>query len=175
MRQLIFVFVLLTSLCACSPKFDWRDVRDEENHFQILMPGKAANAQREIDLDGLKVNMKMTGTEVQNINFLIAYVHLPVDANDPENSKKQQLAALNAMKVGMLRNIQGQWQKDPQINTIRNTDVALGLAPNGKKLKMLGRFEQRADYLVQVVMLSEESSFNLDAAEMFFDSYKWHP
>lgn len=174
MRQLLSLLLIIFTFSACSPKFDWRDVRDEENHFQILMPGKAANAQRDIELNGLKVKMKMTASEVENINFLIAYVHLPLDQNDLENSKKQQLSTLNAMKEGMLKNIQGQWISDTQTNKVKNTEFALGLAPNSKKLKMLVRFEQRGDYLIQVVMLGEDKSFNFDAAEMFFDSYKWN-
>ena len=78
------------------------------------------------------------------------------------------------MKEGMLKNIQGQWISDTQTNKVKNTEFALGLAPNSKKLKMLVRFEQRGDYLIQVVMLGEDKSFNFDAAEMFFDSYKWN-
>ena len=168
-------FALILLLSACSPKFDWREVRQEENRFQVLMPGKAAHLKRDINLDGIKTTMHMTASEVEDISFLVAYVHIPTDQNDIENSKKQQAIALNAMKIGMLKNIQGEWISG--INTAKpnNTEVAVGNSSSGKKIKMLARFEQRDEYLIQVIMLGNEKSFTQDAAEMFFDSYKWNP
>lgn len=174
LRLSLFIsFALLLS--ACSPKFDWREVRQEENRFQVLMPGKAANLKRDISLDGIKTTMHMTASEVEDISFLIAYVHVPTDQNNIENSKKQQAIALNAMKVGMLKNIQGEWISATNTKKPNNTELALGNSNNGKKLKMLARFEQRGEYLIQVIMLGNEKSFTQDAAEMFFDSYKWNP
>ena len=61
--------IVVIGLCACTPKFDWREVRNEDNFFQVLMPGKVANANREINLNGVKTTMYMTAADVQNIRF----------------------------------------------------------------------------------------------------------
>jgi hypothetical protein len=166
-------YILLLGLCACSPRFDWREVRDQENTFQVLMPGKAASANREINLNGIKTNMYMTATDVQNISFSVAYVKLDSSDLDQETSKKQQETAFEAMKAGMLNNIQGKWKTSNETSLPKNTLLAFGQRPNGQKIKMIARFEKRDSYLIQVIMLGEEKAFNSDAADMFFDSFKW--
>lgn len=165
---------MMFCLCACTPKFDWREVRNEENFFQILMPGKAASASREINLNGIKATMYMTATDVQNLSFSVAYVKLDGADLDQEAQKKQQEVAFEAMKTGMLNNIQGQWKTSSEVSLPKNTLLAYGQRTNGQKIKMLAKFENRNPYLVQIIMLGEDKAFNKDAAEMFFDSFKWN-
>ncbi|MBC3883095.1 hypothetical protein H8K35_16985 [Undibacterium sp. LX40W] len=169
-----FALFVLVALCACSPKFDWREVRNEDNSFQVLMPGKTASANRDINLNGVKATMYMTATDVQNISFSVAYVKLDEDGQDQETSKKQQETAFEAMKTGMLNNIQGQWKSDSSVTLPKNTLLAIGQRSNGQKLKMIARFEKKDAYLIQVIMLGEEKAFNSEIADMFFDSFKWN-
>ena len=166
--------ILVFGLCACTPKFDWREVRNEDNFFQVLMPGKVANANREINLNGVKTTMYMTAADVQNISFSVAYVKLDVSELDQDAGKKQQEIAFEAMKTGMLNNIQGQWKSSNDTLTPKNTLLAIGQRPNGQRLKMIARFEKKDPYLIQVIMLGDEKAFNSEAADMFFDSFKWN-
>ena len=116
----------------------------------------------------------MTATDVQGISFSVAYVKVDQSELEQETSKKQQEVAFEAMKTGMLNNIQGQWVSVDQNRIPKNTLLAQGQSPSGKKLKMLARFEKRSDYLIQIIMLGDEKAFNAEAADMFFDSFKWN-
>lgn len=173
-KNVVLVLLIVMAAAACSPKFDWREIRNEDNFFQVLMPGKAASANREINLNGVKTTMYMTATDVQGISFSVAYVKVVQSELEQETSKKQQEVAFEAMKTGMLNNIQGQWVSVDQNRIPKNTLLAQGQSPSGKKLKMLARFEKRSDYLIQIIMLGDEKAFNAEAADMFFDSFKWN-
>ena len=86
-------------LSACSPKFDWRDYRSPDAQFTALFPGKPAVLTREIDLDGKKVSLTMTASEVDGNTFAIGSAVL--------DSAEQAQAALPAMQTALLKNING--------------------------------------------------------------------
>ena len=46
----------------------------------------------------------------KTLGFSVAYVKLDVSELDQDAGKKQQEVAFEAMKTGMLNNIQGQWK-----------------------------------------------------------------
>jgi hypothetical protein len=88
-------------LAGCSPTYDWRETRAEDGASMVLMPAKPAKLTRPIDLGGLKVDMAMQGARVDDIAFTMASVELP---DDSEATRRQ---ALDAMRLGMVRNIGG--------------------------------------------------------------------
>jgi hypothetical protein len=92
---------VLPLLAGCSPTYDWREVRAEDGASLVLMPGKPAKLTRAIDLDGMKVDMAMQGAQAAETAFTMASVTLP------EASDEMRLKALQAMRVGMVRNIAG--------------------------------------------------------------------
>ena len=68
---LLATLAVASVLSACSPKFDWRDYRSPDAQFTALFPGKPAVLTREIDLDGKKVSLTMTASEVDGNTFAI--------------------------------------------------------------------------------------------------------
>ena len=62
---------LALTLAACSPKFDWREVRGSEAPFSILLPAKPASISRELKLDGVLLKMQMTAADVDGISFAV--------------------------------------------------------------------------------------------------------
>lgn len=88
-------------LAGCSPPYDWREVRAEDGSSMVLMPGKPAKLTRPIDLNGLRVDMAMHGAQAVETAFTVGTVTLP-DASDATRRR-----ALDAMRTGMVRNIDG--------------------------------------------------------------------
>jgi hypothetical protein len=88
-------------IAGCAPTYDWREVRAEAGDGMVLMPAKPAKLTRPIDLDGLKVDMAMQGAQAASTAFTMASVLLPDDSEQTRNQ------ALQAMRVGMVRNIGG--------------------------------------------------------------------
>ena len=56
--------IIALALLACTPKFDWRDVRSDDSPYTILMPAKPATMTRELDLGQSKIVMHMTTVQV---------------------------------------------------------------------------------------------------------------
>ena len=81
-------------LSACSPKFDWREIRMNDAPISLLMPGKPASHARDVDLNGIKVKMQMTAVDVNQISFALAYAKLDqADTNlslEQKNQRQQQ-------------------------------------------------------------------------------------
>ncbi len=167
----IFCFLLLS---ACSPKFDWREVRMNDAPIALLMPGKPASHARDVDLNGIKVKMQMTAVDVNQISFAVAYAKL--DQTDPslslEQKNQRQQQALEAMKQGMLKNIQGTLLEKNTPELPKNTIAALGKTQHGQAVKLVGRFVIQGPWIIQAVMLGEEKSFDPEVVDMFFGSLK---
>ena len=62
MRRLACALALL--LGGCSPSYDWREIRAEDDHYLAMMPGKPDALTLPIDLAGMKVSMTMRGARV---------------------------------------------------------------------------------------------------------------
>jgi hypothetical protein len=95
----ILIAALVGLLAACSPEFDWREIRSVEHGWAAMLPGKPATLTRRIHLEATEVPMTMHGARVREAAFTVAAVDLPDD------TPQTRAAALAAMRAGMLRNI----------------------------------------------------------------------
>jgi hypothetical protein len=175
MKKLISCLFLITSIfsiAACSPKFDWREIRNNDAPFVAMFPGKPASHSRDIDLDGIKVKLHMTAADVNQISFSIAYAKL--ENNDKNLQALNQQRVLSAMQTGMLKNIQGTIVQPTPADSPKNTLTAIGKAQNGKAIKMLARFTQQGPWVVQVIMMGDEKSMSPEVTDMFFGSIKFN-
>lgn len=161
----------LVSLCACSPKFDWREVNDADAPYVALFPAKPNYHTKELELDSIRVKMTMTGAEVESLSFAIAYAKIETAGNTTEQNQRAQERVLMAMQSGMIKNIQGRLITQPT-NPIKNTIQAVGRSPSGKEIKLVARFVSHGSYVLQVVMLGDEKSFTPEHVDMFFGSFK---
>ncbi|WP_257572743.1 hypothetical protein [Janthinobacterium sp. UMAB-56] len=161
-------------MSACSPKFDWRDYRSPDAQFTALFPGKPAVLTREIDLDGKKVSLTMTASEVDGNTFAIGSAAL--------DSTEQAQAALPAMKMALLKNINGVVRSEKLASAASNTTTgghqrsslsveATGIQ-QGKPVLLVGRFVAQDKRIFQVIILGEESQLSRDTIDTFLDSVK---
>ncbi|MCP5265811.1 MAG: hypothetical protein H6934_06850 [Burkholderiaceae bacterium] len=86
-------------LGACSPTYNWREIRPEGGGFAVMVPARPSKMSRAIDLDGLAVTMTMHGARVDPASYTVGVVDLP------EDSARVRAHAVDAMRRGMLRNI----------------------------------------------------------------------
>ena len=175
MKKLISYLLLITSIfsiSACSPQFDWREIRNNDAPFVATFPGKPASHSRDIELDGLKVKLHMTAADVNQISFAIAYAKL--ENSDKNLQSQHQQRALSAMQVGMLKNIQGTIVQPTPIESPKNTLTAIGKTQSGKTIKMIARFVQHGPWIIQVVMMGDEQAITPEVADMFFGSIKFN-
>jgi len=159
--------VCLLFLGACSPKFDWREVRGPAAPYMVMLPAKPATHARDINLDGLAVTMTMTGAEVDDVTFAVGTVDV-ADAT-------QAAHAMNAMKTALVRNINGKVvaEKTPNAgNPLGMSELeASGPARNGKRV-LLARFLARERHVYQLLVVGDERDLSREAADTFFTSFR---
>ena len=156
-------------LTACSPKYDWREVRGNGAPFVVALPAKPASHTRGVNLDGIPVNMTMTAAEVDGVTFAVGVAQLP-DAMQAEK-------ALSTMKQALVRNIGGTIKQErtssmkglPMIALEASGPPASGSA---QPRLMLARFIAQDRYVYQLVVVGEENVVAHDAADIFFTSFK---
>ncbi|MCC7705843.1 hypothetical protein IGS59_26715 [Janthinobacterium sp. GW460P] len=161
-------------LSACSPKFDWRDYRSPDAQFTALFPGKPAVLTREIDLDGKKVSLTMTASEVDGNTFAIGSAVL-------DNAEQAQ-AALPAMQTALLKNINGSVRSEKSASTASSTvagthqrsslSIEASGTQQGKPVVLVGRFVAQDKRIFQIIILGEESKLSRDTIDTFMDSVK---
>ena len=146
---------------ACSPQFDWREIRGTDAPYTVLMPAKPASASKEMQLQGIALNMNMTASEVSGINFAVGSAKL----NNPGDAG----IVLDAMKKGMINNIQGTLNT----HTSNNNDIEVrGQLKNGEAVLMAARFVSKGPWVYQVVILGPEKVVTRDVIDTFMTSFK---
>ncbi len=173
-RRLLSVaatLLLAASLSACNPALNWREVRGSDAPYTVLLPAKPATFARPVNLDGLQVEMSMTGAEVDDVSFAVASARIP----DPQQRK----AALAAMQSAMLRNIGSEHHAQRAVALKGGTPAievkADGRAgPNGRPLVMHARFAERGERVFQAIALGPQDKLSEEAAETFLASFTLH-
>lgn len=147
---------------ACSPKFDWREVRGVDAPFTILMPAKAASFSRPMTLAGLTLNMQMTAADAGGVSFAVGYSKVLDVSKIPE--------ILASMQAGMLKNIQA---TSSQPHSQDGSEIeALGQLQNGQAVKLRGRFVARGNWVYQVVIIGPEKALSAEIIDTFLTSFK---
>lgn len=160
--QNIYLIILLCLLCvlsACSPKYDWREVKNSDPVFTAYFPAKPIQHSKQIQLGDIKITMNMIAAEVNSVKFAIGYVK-----TDEQNRQK----ILQLMQDGMIKNIKGNLSE----SKIKNTLFAIGSLQNGKKTHLYAKFTTKKEWAIQAVVIGDEKQLTADNLEMFFDSLK---
>lgn len=94
------VFLLMTfALSACSPTFNWREVRPDGAPLQALMPCKPDTAQRTVPLAGSPTELHLLACETGGVQFALAWANLADAAQAPVAMASWRSASLLAIGV----------------------------------------------------------------------------
>lgn len=175
MRVLIAALAALM-LAACSPEYDWREIRTPDSGYAVMLPGKPASMTRTIRLDAIESLMSMQGAKVGETSFTVAVAELPDDSPATRES------ALAAMRAGMLRNIGGteSGARAVQVSRVDGTGAALGRVPatrvdaggalQGSPVAMSAGFVAVGNRAWQWVVMGP--AVDREQADIFLDSFR---
>ena len=178
MRLLLAVLAAFLAT-ACSPDYNWREVRSPEQGYLVMLPDKPATMTRTIRLEALEVPMTMQGARVGETSFTVAVAQLPSD------DAAVRSAALAAMRSGMLNNIGGTERKSAvvRVPVVDGAGAPLAeeagveVAADGKArdqaISMRARFVGRGDRAYQWVVLGAE--LDDEQVRTFLDSFRLMP
>ncbi len=168
------VLAALISCClsACSPTFDWREVRDPTAGYSVLMPGKPSTHTRPVLLNGMTLDMGMRAVEVNQIMFAIGQVRLA--------DSSSAAATLTIMKNQLLASSSTTSTREKIIPAAdgRGTmiEVEAGGAPgagnSGQSRALYGRFISKDAALYQVLIVGPKNKITDEMVETFLTSFK---
>lgn len=158
-------------LSACTPAYDWREVRGTDAPFSVLLPAKPATYSRPINLDGIQLVMTMTAAEANGVTFAVGSAQLPASA-------KPQ-AALQAMKTALVNNIGGAI-KHEKASAAGDGMPSIDIEATGKSTTaggtqpalLFARFAAREQRIYQAVVIGREKAVSREAVDIFFTSLK---
>lgn len=165
-------------LAACSPRFDWREVRLPEQRCVLALPDKPQTAQREVELPGVRVPMTMVSTGVGATLFAVGVAQLPAPMAEPASVA----ATVALFRDGLLRNVgAGAPQLKPATlaapagRSLRHGEALTAAGrvdANGRKTVLAARFFVVDDRLYQVVALGSDGELSPLVLDTFFDSFR---
>ncbi len=96
----LFWAALALTLAACSPTYNWRELRDDAIPLKALIPCKPDRAQREVPLVGQNVILHMHSCDAGGQTFAIAWLELPADADGSAVLAGWRQATLATLRLG---------------------------------------------------------------------------
>jgi hypothetical protein len=159
-----FCVFCLSSLAACDPKYNWREIPGKDAPFTVLLPAKPANLARPVNLAGHTYTMSMTAAEVGHVSFAVGSVLCP-DA-------KEAHEALNAMQTAMVNNINGKVKSLPSSGGAVDIEAVGSAQPGGEPLLLVAHFVVSGNRAWQVIVLGPEKEVEREQVTTFISSFK---
>jgi hypothetical protein len=152
-------------LSACNPTYNWRDYSSPEAPYRIMFPAKPATHTRSVDLDGVRVDMTMTATEVEGVMFAVG----TGEAQDPAQAR----AALAAMKTALVRNLDARVERESTAAAGADSAIDIDAAgnANGQPMKLRGHFAAHGKRFYQVIVMGKANAVASEHADQFISSF----
>lgn len=184
--RLLAAATLVALTAACSPRFDWREIRQPAAGYVVALPDKPQTAIREIAFEHpggqVRAEMTMLSTGVGASLFAVGSATLPAFALE---SPAALAATLAWFRDGLLRNVQASEAAPADggapaglgRRTLRAAQSfsAAGIAGSGRPARLAVRLYVVDDRLFQLVALGAEGEIPPQALETFFDSFRLTP
>jgi hypothetical protein len=155
--------LLACTLCACSPKYDWRDYRSNDAPYAVLFPGKPSSQTRIIKLGQQEASMTMSATEIDGVVFAVGSAQL-ADAT-------QAPAAVESMQTAMINNIGASVTSSKTLaNGMREVDASG--TEKGRAMRLIGRFLAKDKRVYQVVVIGPTAQIEAEPVDTFLTSFK---
>ncbi len=176
MRWLIAALGTLLSM-ACSPQYDWREVRSGSAPFVVVLPAKPTTLSRPVNLGTILVTMEMVAAEAGGSTFAVGTAELPEGADAP--------AVLLMMKNALVGNIRGTIKVEKSVNVASSVNgakvVAIEIEATGIRngnnngnapVWLAARFVAQGKRVYQVLALGDPKAMTHDVTDIFFTSFK---
>ena len=162
----------LMALIACTPAFNWRDVRLENSRLSLLLPCKPDKAQKTVPLGGQPTVLTMTGCDVGGATFAAAMADLGDAAKAASVLAQWQALTLANMKASpqatqlVTIKLPGAASQAPAVLVKAQGRRADGSAVTGQTA-----YFSHGSQVFQVVLYGTKIS--PDVSETFFSSLKF--
>jgi hypothetical protein len=160
------------AVSACSPTFNWREVRLEAAPLQALMPCKPEAAQRSVPLAGTPTELHLLACETGGLQFAIAWAGLDVAAQVPQALAAWRSASLKAIAV---RSEPGDEASTAWVVSVPGATQTLGVQASGQN-PAGGAVQTRAVYFARGTQVFQAAVYGerlpAEALEAFFGALR---
>jgi hypothetical protein len=158
-----------TTLVACSPALNWRDVRPEGTFLVGLLPCKPDHGARVLPMGAKPLTITMMGCDANGATFTLAHVAVQ-DVNEATTVLTQwQAATLNTLRAQTLSAapfaLKGS-SAQPAAVQVR----ALGVRPDGKPVSLQAVWFVAGGHVFQVAMYADQAQ--PEVAEAYFSGLR---
>jgi hypothetical protein len=116
--SLVLLAALILLINACSPTFNWREVRPDETRLALLLPCKPDKAEKMVPLGGRPTALRLLGCDAGGATFAVAVADLGDASRASEVLTQWQALTLANMKAGA-----------PQVTALKLKGAAPSPAP----------------------------------------------
>jgi len=166
-RSARFLFALplcLALLSACSPTFNWREVRGEDGGYAVMLPAKPSTHARAVDFGGTRAMMTMTGAEAGGATFAVGTAQFADAA--------AATRALLGMKHALAANIGAKIRSEKTAAQGPQLTIDM-VAAGGKPARVLhARLVAKGTRVYQAIAVGEEGKLPAEAVETFLASFR---
>jgi hypothetical protein len=169
------VLLLVWWLAACSPAYNWRQVRHDTPPGQMLMPCKPEKAQRSVPLlgsDQPAVELWMLSCDVQGHTFAWSALRVPEGADAVRIEQAWRQAAWISLAIrpeGEDLRPTGWRQVDAARPMVRSQWEGPGMNHRGQPLQAHWRWLQSGDWMHLAAIYG--SGLQAETVQTFFDSF----
>jgi hypothetical protein len=176
-----FAAVAVLLMFACSPRFEWRELRSPDG-FVAVLPGRAQTVSRDVVLpSGQAVSMTMTSSGVGPTMFAVGAARL---TGQTAQDATARIAAVAFFQQALLRNVKATVlvRSTPELvlppGDSRRLLVAEAIeatgevGADGRKSRLAARFYVVDDRFFQLVALGAEGEIPPEALDTFFTSFR---
>lgn len=173
LAALSMTLCLAGALAACSPTFNWREVRMDAANLQALLPCKPDHGTRSVDLGGSPAAIHMQGCEADGNMFTLAWVDTGDAARAPAVQAQWRAQTLATLRAAQVRE---------EAFAVAGADTAVpaarvmlaGQQPDGHAIAVRVAWFARGSKVIQAMQLTSrpDDKAAAEAAETFFSGLK---
>lgn len=158
-------------LAACSPTFNWREVRPDNSRLSLLLPCKPDKAQKIVPLGGAQTTLFMQGCDAGGATFAVAMADLrDASKTGPVLAQWQSLTLANMKAAPFTREVFALKLAGATGPATPTLVKALGQRADGSAVSGQAAYFAHGSQVFQVVIYA--AKLTPDVAETFFSSLK---
>ena len=181
MARLMFGFLALVWLAGCSPKFDWRDVRQEEAGWLASFPGKTVEVSRGLNLPGAAapVTLTLRATRIDETLFAVGWV---MNGSEPvrKSLEAAMIANINAVPSTVIhRRVTLSGREGIAATEVRATGEVRAEPPPSNKPGVVTKLWMRtvtiggsSPRVIEIIAVGPANSLTEEVAEQFLESLR---
>lgn len=173
--------VASSALTACSPTFNWRDVRPEDTRLGLLFPCKPDKAEKKLAIAGQPTNLRLLSCDAGDVTFAVTVADLGDAGKTALALEQWQNATLLNMRAAPVAPPGDKTADATQVTAFKLPGAAL--LPPAVMVKARGRRADGAAVSGQALYFAQDSQvfqaviyadkISPEVAETFFASLKF--